>query len=164
MSEPLNLAAIGCGGIAQAYLTALTQVDELRLIAACDVQKAPRQKVTADYGVPCYENIDELLEKYDHVIVDGPPVTGFADSRIISLMVDGVLLVTSVGVTQRHMLRSSIEELHRVRGRILGTIVNRLVPKRSGKYGYGYYYYQQYYNHDDESIENDEKQYLPRGD
>lgn len=105
--------------------------------------------------------MDELMEKYDHVIVDGPPVTGFADSRIISLMVDGALLVTSVGVTQRHMLKSAIEELHRVRGRILGTVVNRLVPKRSGKYGYGYYYYQQYYTHD-ESIDNDKKIYLPR--
>lgn len=86
------------------------------------------------------ELIERLLEEYDHVIVDGPPIAGFADSRLLSSHVDGVLIVTSVGITQRQALRSSIEEVLKVRGRIIGAILNRLESGR-GKYGYGYYYY-----------------------
>ncbi|MBI2485754.1 MAG: polysaccharide biosynthesis tyrosine autokinase [Deltaproteobacteria bacterium] len=86
------------------------------------------------------ELIERLLEEYDHVILDGPPIMGFADSRLLSRLVDGTLLVTSVGITQRKALRNSIDEILRVRGRIIGTIVNRLESRRS-KYGYGYYYY-----------------------
>src|SRR3972149_9515821 len=86
------------------------------------------------------ELIEHLLEEYDHVILDGPPIAGFSDSRLLSSVVDGVLLVTSIGITQRQTLRSSIEDILRVRGRIIGTIVNRLESRRS-KYGYSYYYY-----------------------
>ena len=86
------------------------------------------------------ELIEHLLEEYDHVILDGPPIAGFADSRLLSSVVDGVLLVTSIGITQRQTLRSSIEDILRVRGRIIGTIVNRLESRRS-KYGYSYHYY-----------------------
>src|SRR3972149_4013266 len=91
------------------------------------------------------ELIERLLEEYDHVILDGPPIAGFADSRLLSSVVDGVLLVTSIGITQRQTLRSSIEDILRVRGRIIGAIVNRLESRR-GKYGYGYYYY--YYDNE----------------
>jgi capsular exopolysaccharide synthesis family protein len=86
------------------------------------------------------ELIDRLLEEYDHVIIDAPPITGFADSRLLSRLVDGVLIVTSVGITQRQPLRSGIEEILKVGGRIIGAIVNRLESGRS-KYGYSYYYY-----------------------
>jgi len=86
------------------------------------------------------ELIEHLLEEYDNVVLDGPPIIGFADSRLLSSMVDGVLLVTSVGITQRQTLRASIEDILRVRGRIIGAIVNRLETRRS-KYGYKYYHY-----------------------
>jgi polysaccharide biosynthesis transport protein len=90
------------------------------------------------------ELIEHLLEKYDHVIIDGPPISGFADSRLLSRLIDGVLLITSIGITQRQALRTSIEEILKVRGRIIGTILNRFESERN-KYGYGYYYY---YNED----------------
>jgi Mrp family chromosome partitioning ATPase len=54
--------------------------------------------------------------------------------------VDGILLVTSVGVTQRQALESSIENIVTVGGKIVGAIVNRL-ELRGRKYGYNYYYY-----------------------
>lgn len=85
----------------------------------------------------------ELIElargRYDHVVVDAPPVSCFADSRLISRVVDGVIIVTSVGITQRKVLQSSIEEIVRVRGKIIGAIINRLATSR-GRYGYYYYY------------------------
>lgn len=99
------------------------------------------------------ELIDNLSEKYEHVIIDGAPVAAFADSRLLSRLVDGVLIVTSVGITQINVLKSSIEEIRKVRGRIIGTIVNRLDSTRD-KYKYKYYYY--YYS-DEKRIDSTEK-------
>ena len=98
------------------------------------------------------ELIDTLVEKYEHVIIDGAPVAAFADSRLLSRLVDGVLLITSVGITQKNVLKSSIEEIRKVRGRIIGIIVNRLDSSRD-KYRYKYYYYYS----DEKRIDNKEK-------
>jgi capsular exopolysaccharide synthesis family protein len=84
--------------------------------------------------------LKSLLKKYDYVVLDGAPIGGFADSQLLSTLVDGVLLITSVGITQRQALSTSIEEILKVKGRIVGTIVNRLESRRN-KYGYNYYYY-----------------------
>jgi len=90
------------------------------------------------------ELIEKLLEEYDHVILDGAPVMGFADSRLLSRLVDGVLMVTSVGITHRQALKSSIDGIFKVRGKIIGAIVNRLESGR-GKHSH-YYYYSSYYS------------------
>ena len=84
--------------------------------------------------------IESLAERYDHIVIDAPPVSGFADSLLLSRIVDGVLLVTSVGVTQRNLLQHTIGQILKVRGKIVGTVLNRLNPRKS-KYGYGYYSY-----------------------
>ena len=87
-----------------------------------------------------HELIEKLIEKFDYVIMDGAPVMGFADSRLLSRFVDGVVLVTSIGITQRNNLKNVIEEIYKVGGNILGTVVNRQSAGK-GKYGYNYYYY-----------------------
>ncbi len=96
--------------------------------------------------------IDTLIAKYEHVIIDGAPINAFADSRLLSRLVDGVLIVTSVGITQKNVLKTSIEEIRKVRGRIIGTIVNRLDSSRD-KYKYKYYYYYS----DEKRIDSEDK-------
>ena len=118
-----------------------TDVDGLDIISSGPIPPNPAELLGSR---KMKELIDRLLEEYNHVIVDGPPITGFADSRLLSRSVDGVLLVTSVGITQRQALRNSIEAILKVGGRFIGAIVNRLESGRN-KYGYGYYYY---YNED----------------
>ena len=96
--------------------------------------------------------IYKLQQKYQHIILDGPPIHGFADSLILSRIVDGVLLITSVGITQKANLRDAINDIRRVRGKILGMVVNR-VDSSSSNYKYKYYYY---YN-DHARLENKSK-------
>ena len=72
--------------------------------------------------------------------MDGAPVVGFADSRLLSRNVDGVVLVTSIGITQKKNLNNVIEEIYKIGGNVIGTLVNRQSTKK-GKYGYNYYYY-----------------------
>lgn len=82
----------------------------------------------------------ELREQFDHIIIDTPPVLGFADARIISTMVDGLLLVTKYQLTQKSAGRLARQLLQQAP--ILGVVLNSI-----GAYGHGYgsyYYYTQY--------------------
>ncbi len=86
------------------------------------------------------ELVRTLQSEYDIVLIDGPPVVGFADSQLLARAVDGVLIVTSTGITQRKALQLTLEEIRKVQGRIIGAIVNRL-DSGSGRYKYSNYYY-----------------------
>ncbi len=86
--------------------------------------------------------VDSLAEQFDHIVLDSPPVLGFADSIILSTSVDGVILVVLGGKTPRETLERAKEVLHQVNAKILGVVINRVNIQRSD---YGYYYYRYHY-------------------
>lgn len=85
------------------------------------------------------ELIQSLLEEFDIVLIDSPPILGFADSLLMSRFVDGVLVVASQGLTQRELFRTTLDDVRKVHGKILGAIINRL-QSHTDKYKYNYYY------------------------
>jgi succinoglycan biosynthesis transport protein ExoP len=90
--------------------------------------------------------IECLGEQFDHIILDAPPILGFADAVILSTFVDGVILVVQGGKTPRETLQRAKDVLFQVNARILGVVINRVNIRRSRYDGYGYYYYRyQYY-------------------
>jgi capsular exopolysaccharide synthesis family protein len=90
------------------------------------------------------EMMDNLSQTFDNIIVDSPPILGFADSIILSKCVDGVVLVVLAGKTPKETLSHAKELLHQVNAKILGVVINRVDITRSD-YGYYYYRYQYYY-------------------
>jgi capsular exopolysaccharide synthesis family protein len=92
------------------------------------------------------EMIQSLGEKFDHIVIDTPPVIGFADSLILSTLVDGVVLVVRGGKTPKEALQRAKDSLLQVNARILGVVVNG-VNIRQSEYN-GYYSRYQYYYHE----------------
>ncbi|GJM15354.1 MAG: hypothetical protein DHS20C13_06810 [Thermodesulfobacteriota bacterium] len=135
----------GIGGGLSAYLVG--QIDRESLILNTDTENfdiipsgpIPPNPVELISSKKMRELLESVYETYDAVIMDGPPIANFADSRLLSRLAEGVVIVTSIGITQRQSLRTSIEEINKVGGKIIGTIVNRVESK--SKFGYGYYYY-----------------------
>jgi len=82
--------------------------------------------------------IDQLGEKYDRIILDGPPHHGFADILVLSQQVGGIVLVSSIGETSREALRHFKKGINNVKGVILGCIVNKVNTAK--RYGYRSYY------------------------
>jgi capsular exopolysaccharide synthesis family protein len=83
----------------------------------------------------------QLRQRFTHLIIDTPPVLGVADARVISTLVDGVLLVTkyqsthkSAGLLAQQLLSPAL---------ILGAVLNA-VGAHGQTYGGYYYYYNQY--------------------
>jgi exopolysaccharide transport family protein len=88
--------------------------------------------------------VESLEARFDHIILDSPPVLGFADSIILSNSVDGVILTVLGGKTPRETLQRAKEVLQQVDTKILGVVINRVDIRRSD-YGYYYYRYHSYY-------------------
>jgi capsular exopolysaccharide synthesis family protein len=90
--------------------------------------------------------MESLGERFDHIVIDAPPVLGFSDSIIVSTSVDGVILVVLEGKTPKETLQRSKEMLFQVNAKILGVVINRVDIRRSQYGGYGYYHgYHSYY-------------------
>jgi capsular exopolysaccharide synthesis family protein len=88
--------------------------------------------------------IQALSDRFDHMLIDSPPLLGFADSTILSTIADGVIVVVIGGKTPRDTLLRTKDLLLQVDARILGVVINR-VNIRSGGYGSYYNRYHYYY-------------------
>jgi len=85
------------------------------------------------------ECLAKISQKYDHVIIDTPPVLAAPDARFWARMADAVVLSTFIRQTQSPELKKAIEELTKIKVNILGN-VSCNVPKAENYYRYGYGY------------------------
>jgi capsular exopolysaccharide synthesis family protein len=84
--------------------------------------------------------IQHLRTQFDFVLIDSPPILPFSDGRVLSTMVDGVLLVGRSGVTKRDALRRSLDLLQEVRSAPVIQIVLNAVEVSAVEYR-SYYRY-----------------------
>ncbi|HEV2118271.1 MAG TPA: polysaccharide biosynthesis tyrosine autokinase, partial [Terriglobales bacterium] len=81
----------------------------------------------------------ELSGRYEHIIVDSPPVLLVTDATILSTLADGVVLVAESGKTPRPALVRTRRILGDAGARILGVVLNKLDRHHGGYYDYGCY-------------------------
>lgn len=79
----------------------------------------------------------EVAQRYDHVLLDSPPVMPVTDARILAASADATLLAVRAEKTQRKAAVFARDVLRSVGARLLGVVVND-VPRRKGLYGYYY--------------------------
>ncbi|GIN07866.1 tyrosine protein kinase [Shouchella clausii] len=68
--------------------------------------------------------LQEAREKFDMVILDTPPVMAVADAQILANKVDGTIIVTSSGKTDREQLQKTKENLVKANAHLLGVVLN----------------------------------------
>lgn len=95
-------------------------------------------------------NIEQLLEEvvleFDFVVLDAPPLLGFAEPLQMATAVDGVIIVARAGETSRKGVASVLRTLTRLRANVVGLVLNEVHRNTSASYQY-YGYYGRYYNH-----------------
>ncbi|MGH9841366.1 MAG: GumC family protein [Blastocatellia bacterium] len=84
-----------------------------------------------------------LGERYDHIIIDSPPLISVTDPVILSTMVDGSILVVHSGRSTRDLVRRARQELNSVGAKVFGVVLNNVDIKKEG---YDDYYYYRYYS------------------
>lgn len=83
--------------------------------------------------------VELLLETFDHVVIDAPPVMGLADAPLIASHVEGTVFVIEAHATGKSVARVAISRLRSANTHLLGVIVSKFDTKRA-HYGYGYDY------------------------
>jgi succinoglycan biosynthesis transport protein ExoP len=89
------------------------------------------------------DRLHELAGRYDHILIDSPPLINVTDPVILSTMVDGVILVVHGGKSTRDVVRRARQELSTVGAKIFGVVLNNVDLRRDG---YDNYYYYRYYS------------------
>lgn len=83
--------------------------------------------------------LDELLKRFDHVVVDSPPVLGLADAPLIASRAEGVVYAVESGGARSSVIRSALGRLAAANANVLGVVLTKFEAKQAG-YGYGYDY------------------------
>jgi len=97
------------------------------------------------------ELLDEFGKQYDLVILDSPPLLGFAECLQMATAADGVVIVTRAGETKRKGVFAVVSTLARLHANLLGVVLNQVRHNTSVE-GYSYYgYYGYQYRTDRES-------------
>ncbi len=87
--------------------------------------------------------LEEAQQKFDLVLVDGPPVVGLSDAVSLSAAVVGVLFVVEAVKVRRAAAREAIRRLEAVDARIVGGVLCKF-NARMAAYGYEYEYHYAY--------------------
>ena len=120
-----------------------TTVEKLYLMPAGPAVANPSELVATMLA----QVLAPLTAEFDYVLVDSPPVLGFADAVSIATAVEATLLVTRAGKTPREMVQAALQPLQRVRARVLGVVLNQVSSSMSPYYSYFRDHYAAYYGH-----------------
>jgi len=86
------------------------------------------------------ELVADLRSRYKFVVIDSPPIMAATDAVILSVLVDGVLLVVRSGETPKEAFTRTRDLLAGVKCHMLGVVLNA-VDASSPDYYYSYRYY-----------------------
>jgi capsular exopolysaccharide synthesis family protein len=117
--------------------------DNLSLVLAGPVPPSPTELLST---TRIEEVLREAAKAFDVVVIDSPPVLGLADSPLMGGLVDGVVFVVEADRSRRGSLKASLRRLRAMRPLILGAVLTKFDPLKSGNryseyYGYDYYQY-----------------------
>ena len=84
------------------------------------------------------ELLASLEKEYDRIVLDSPPVVPVTDAKLLSQVVDVVLVVVRHNVSARYALHQALRQLLDVDAPVLGCVFNGVEVEKTGyRYGYG---------------------------
>lgn len=139
-------SAVGLSNVLVAELPWREAVVKPEGIEELDILPAgPPSRRAADLvGRGLEQVLAEASFEYDLVILDAPPLLGFAEPLQMATAVDGVIVVTRAGETNRKAVASVLGTLKRLRANLVGLVLNEVHKEMSDSYYY-YSHYGKYY-------------------
>lgn len=102
-------------------------------------------------GARVQQVLNEAVRQYDIVVIDGPPVLGFADAPVLAAHATGALFVLQAGGTRRGQARGALRRLSVGNSRLLGIVLTKFAAQKTTYGGYDYAYDYNYGNEDQQS-------------
>jgi len=95
-------------------------------------------------GAAMEQFIKYQREKYDYVVIDGPPVLLVSDVKRLAGLVDGIILVFNATTTTRGAALRTVAELRQVKAAILGCVLFAVQPMKGGYFREQFKAYREY--------------------
>lgn len=140
----IGLSSVLTGGESLEKAVQATGIAGLDILPAGPIPTNPSEMLNSQ---SFNEILEELSVRYEHVVIDSPPVMAVADSRILAAMCSVTILVLRAGSSTRKSAQHTRKALEAVGAHILGVVVNDVSPAqdRHGDFG-GYSSYRSRYN------------------
>lgn len=108
----------------------LTAVNGLSVLPAGAPPENPSELLMS----PAFgKSLQACAERFDLVMIDTPPIMAVADAALVANCVNSTLLVLRADTTMPSQVDESLKRLARANARLLGGILNGVVPKRSNR-------------------------------
>ena len=125
-------------------------VPNLALITSGPIPPSPTELLS---GGRLEHVIQDATKHYDVVLIDSPPILGLADAPMMAALADGVIFVVEADRSRHGSLKAALRRLRSMRPIILGGVLTKFDPLKTGNrytsyYGYEYYQYQYRYGDD----------------
>ena len=83
------------------------------------------------------ELLNELRTHFDYILIDSPPALLVTDAQLISLLVDGFVLILRSNKTSKRLLVRCLSLMRSAKTPALGLVMNALNLRSAGYLGYG---------------------------
>jgi len=143
-SEANGLSSYLAGGQGiDSALMSFTALPNLSVLPSGPVPANPAELVSS----PAMGRlVSELRQRFEHIVLDSPPLLLVTDGVLLSTLADGVVLVVESGSTSRGALHRVRQILDRAGAKTLGAVLNKLDDRVDGYYTSRYKYYGYYYS------------------
>jgi succinoglycan biosynthesis transport protein ExoP len=135
--------SIGAGTAAGSVgdpIVSLPKVPNLFVLPAGPCEPTQFELISSDL---LRDLLADWRERFDHIVIDTPPVLLASDAVRLSVQADSVILVVRYGYTPRDAFCRAQESLRSVNASVTGVVLNGYDPNSAefsyyGKYAYGY--------------------------
>ena len=119
-----------------AGITQATGVDNLFLASSGPVPPNPAELL---HGAKLFDLVALAKERFDYVVIDGPPLLGLADALLLADVAKATLFVVAANSARRGGVEAGMKRLQQARANVLGMVLSKYDITRAN-YGYGYGY------------------------
>lgn len=121
----------------------VTTVPNLAVIATGETRSDAPELLETEYAG---KFISELKERFDHVIIDSPPVLGLSDCYPLLRLSAGIVFVVRANYTTYSEASASVQALSSSGGQFFGFVLNRVDLTSPDNVYYYYRYQPKYYS------------------
>ena len=132
-----GLADVLAHDVTPPEVTIKTVVPHLEILPCGPSPEAPADLLNSQRFI---DVMDELTDRYDHVVIDSPPVMAVTDGRIIAASCDVSILVLRADRADRKLCEMARDALVSVGANLIGLVMN-YAPPGAGVYSGGDAYY-----------------------
>ena len=108
--------------------------DNLSIVPAGKIPPNPAEML-ASKAMTAF--LEEMKNYFDYIVLDTPPLQAVTDAQVLSTKADGSLIIIRAGVTKKEAINNAVSIIKKVKGNIIGTVLNVAETKNDKYYYYG---------------------------